>query len=312
MEEKPNLTLAGAGLLVVISIALGFNHVIIKLVNVGLQPVFAAGLRSVGATFCVWLWMRYRGQRLDFRRGTLVAGFVIGLCFTIEFLGLFLALDKTTVTRTSVIFYSMPIWLNLAAHFLLPGERLTGRKAVGLALAFGGVAWAIADQGGGGTASLAGDLFALMGALGWCALALIARISPINRVSSDMQMFWQLSVSGPILLIASLFFGPWIRDLSPWHWAGLAYQTVIIAAAAFLVWFWLLNNYKASNIASFAFLSPVIGVALGWLVLGEHVSWALLAQLVLVAGGIVLINRAAKPRVQPPVEAPMPPRGRAG
>ncbi|MAM60189.1 DMT family transporter [Maritimibacter sp. UBA3975] len=308
MDEKPNLTLMGAGMLVTISVLLGVNHVIIKVVNDGLQPVFAAGLRSVGAAFCVWLWIRFRGQRLDFRAGTRWAGLLLGLCFSVEFLGLFLALDLTTVTRTSIIFYSMPIWLNLAAHFLLPGEKLTPMRLIGLALAFGGVAWAIADQGGGGTASLRGDLFALLGALGWTALALFARITPVRQVSSEMQMFWQLLVSGPVLLFAALFFGPFIRDLNPWHWAGLGYQTVVVAAGAFLAWFWLLNHYKASNIASFAFLSPVIGVALGWLVLKEPVTWALLAQLVLVAVGIVLINRAPKARVQPPAEAPLPPR----
>jgi drug/metabolite transporter (DMT)-like permease len=311
MEEKPNLTLTGAAMLVTISLLLGVNHVVIKVVNDGIQPVFAAGLRSAGATFCVWLWIRFRGQRLDFKTGTRWAGFLLGLCFSVEFLGLFLALDLTTVTRTSIIFYSMPIWLNLAAHFLLPGERLTTLRLTGLALAFGGVAWAIADQGGGGTASLRGDLFALLGAFGWTALALIARVTRVREVSSEMQMFWQLVVSAPFLLIAALFFGPFFRDLEPLHWAGLAYQTVIVAAGAFLAWFWLLNRYKASNIASFAFLSPVIGVALGWLILDEPITWALLAQLVLVAVGIVLINRAPKARVQPPGEAPAPPRRQA-
>lgn len=307
MEEKSNLTLLGAGMLICVSLVLGFNHVIVKLVNEGLQPVFAAGLRSVGATILVWMWIRFRGQKLDFKRGTILPGIAIGLCFTVEFLGLFLALDLTTVTRTSVIFYSMPIWLTLAAHFLLPGERLTIPKAVGLALAFGGVAWAIADQGGGGTASLKGDLLALLGAFGWTALALVARTTRVREVSSEMQMFWQVLVSGPVLLIAASFFGPAIRDIQPWHWAGLAFQIVFVATASFLAWFWLLNRYKASNIASFAFLSPVIGVTLGWLILGEQVTWALLAQLGLVVLGIILINRVRRSPL-PPTGASMPPR----
>ncbi|MEC7760984.1 MAG: DMT family transporter [Pseudomonadota bacterium] len=310
MEEKPNLSLLGAGMLICVSLVLGFNHVIVKLVNDGLQPVFAAGLRSVGATLCVWLWMRFLGQRLDFRAGTIVPGIAIGLCFTVEFLGLFLALDLTTVTRTSVIFYSMPIWLTLTAHFLLPGERLTATKAVGLALAFGGVAWAIADQGNGGTASLKGDLLALMGALGWTALALVARMTRVREVSSEMQMFWQVMVSGPAFLLAATFFGPAIRDIEPWHWAGLGFQIVFVATASFLAWFWLLNRYKASNIASFAFLSPVIGVVLGWLLLDEPVTWALLVQLGLVVAGIILINRVRRSPL-PPTGASMPPSRQA-
>ena len=65
--------------------------------------------------------------------GSLGAGLLMGLIFAAEFLFLFLALDLTTVVRTSIIFYSMPVWLALMAHVGLPGERITRTKAVGLA-----------------------------------------------------------------------------------------------------------------------------------------------------------------------------------
>lgn len=301
MEEKRNLNALGVGSLVVISFLLGLNHVVIKLTNEGLQPVFAAGLRSFGAAFCVWLWMKFRGQKLDYRAGTLGAGLLIGLVFSAEFLGLFVALDLTSVTRTSVIFYSMPVWTAIAAHFLLPGERLTPLKFTGLALAFAGVAWAIADRDAGvaGTANIWGDVAALIGAFGWTGVAILARITSLNRVSPEMQMFWQLSVSAPVLLGAAFLFGPFIRDVTTWHWIGLGYQTIVIAAGAFLAWFWLLNHYKASAISSFAFLTPVISVGMGWLVLNEPMSVSIVAKLAMVAVGIVLINRVPRPRRQP-------------
>ncbi len=301
MEEKRNLDSLGVGSLIVISLLLGLNHVVIKMVNDGLQPVFAAGLRSFGAAFCVWLWLRFRGQRLDFRRETIPAGVIIGLIFSVEFIGLFVALDLTSVTRTSVIFYSMPVWTAIAAHFFLPGERLTPVKLVGLTLAFGGVVWVIADRDAGvvGTASVIGDLAALMGALGWTGLAIFARVSKLNKTSPEMQMFWQLSVSGPVLIAVAFLFGPFIREVTAWHWAGLGYQTVFVAAGAFLAWFWLLNNYKASAVSSFAFLTPVVSVAMGWLVLGEPMSISIAVKLAMVAGGIVLINRVPRPRQQP-------------
>lgn len=296
MEEKRNLDVFGTGSLIAISILLGFNQVVIALVNEGLQPVFAAGLRSAGAALCVWIYIRLRGGRLDFRRDTIPWGVLIGVVFAIEFVGLYLALDLTSVTRTSVIFYSMPVWTALAGHFILPGERLTRRKTLGLVMAFGAVIWTIADRDAGveGTASIWGDLAALVGAIGWMGVVLVARATPLNRASSQMQMFWQLLVSGPILLVLALGFGPLLREVTPWHWAGLGFQTVVIAAGAFLAWFYLLNIYKASAIASFAFLTPVISVGMGWLVLGEPMSWSIALKLSLVAVGIVLINRPAR------------------
>ncbi len=297
MSEKSDIDSFGVAALVGFFLLLAVNQVVMKITNGGFQPVFAAGLRSSIALGVIVGWMHLWGRRLDFARGTLWAGVLVGLVFAAEFLLLFVAVDLTTVTRVSVIFYSMPVWMALAAHVLLPGERLTPVKSLGLALAFGGVAWVIIDRSSGaGQASLAGDLAALGGALGWVGVSLAARVTPLARLRPEMQLFWQLAVSAPVLLAAALFFGPFIRDLGPVHWAGLAFQSVVVASMGFVFWFWLLKRYKASSISSFAFLSPIFGVAMGWTWLDEPVTPVLLAALVLVAAGIVLINRPTRPR----------------
>lgn len=292
MHSRQDIDARGAATLISIFLILAVNQVVIKLTNAGLQPVFAAGLRSAGGIIVLWLWMRARGQRVDFARGTLGAGFLVGVIFAVEFLGLFIALDLTTVTRVSVIFYSMPVWMAVTAHFVLPGERLTAVRTLGLALAFGGVVWAIVDRSGlGGEASLAGDLAALVGSLGWMGVSLAARLTAIREQSPEMQMYWQVLVSAPVLIVASLFFGPWLRDFNAETVGYMAFQVVFVVFGAFLTWFWLLARYKASQVAAFAFLSPVFGVAMGWLWLGEAVTASLIAKLALVAVGIVLINR---------------------
>ncbi|GGD33587.1 DMT family transporter [Sinisalibacter lacisalsi] len=292
MHDRRDIDLGGGALLIFLMVILAGNQVVIKLTNEGLQPVFAAGVRSLGAVAVIWGWMRLRGHRLDFSPGMLGPGVLIGLIFSVEFVALFLALDLTTVTRVSVIFYSMPVWMALTAHFVLPGERLTRTRLVGLTLAFAGVAWAIVDRSGlGGEASLAGDIAALIAALGWMGVSLLPRLTRLSQARFEMQMFWQVSVSTPVLLGASLFFGPLLRDLTVMTGWLMLFQIVVVVSGVFVVWFWLLSRYKTSQIAAFAFLSPVFGVILGWLWLGETVTLALIAQLVLVAAGIMLINR---------------------
>ncbi|SIO23898.1 Permease of the drug/metabolite transporter (DMT) superfamily [Rhodovulum sp. ES.010] len=298
MERKQSIDAFGATALVAFSALLGFNQVVIKVVNEGLQPVFWAGLRSAGAALVLALWMTARGRPPRILPGTLWAGLLIGAVFSVEFVFLFLALDLTTVTRSSVIFYSMPVWLALAGHVLLPGERITPRKAAGLALAFAGVAWAIVDRGGpGGEASLAGDLCALGAAVAWAGIALCARATPLNRVAPEMQLFWQVAVSAPVLLALSPLFGPFLRDLAPVHLWGLGFQTVVIVSFGFVAWLWLLARYPAAGVASFSFLTPVFGVGLGWALLGERVGPAILGSLALVAAGLVLINRPRRGQV---------------
>ncbi len=295
MEKKSQIDLFGAVALTGFALLLAFNQVVIKVTNGGLQPVFFAGLRSAGAVICIWLWLRWRGIPLRFEKGTRLAGFAMGSIFAFEFLCLFVALDLTAVSRASVIFYSMPVWLALMAHFVMPDDRVTPSKALGLALALGGVALAILTRDDG-IGSFWGDLAALGAAVGWALTALLAKASSLSRVRPEIQLMWQVAVSAPILLIAALFFGPLIRDLAPIHIAGLVFQIVVVVSAGFIFWLWLLSIYPASGVASFSFLSPVLAVGLGWLLLGEEVGPNLIAALVLVAIGILLINRPVRSR----------------
>lgn len=283
----------GVAALSAIALLLAFNQIVIAWVNQGLQPVFFAGLRSVLATAVVAGWMWARGRPARLRRPVLRAGLLVGTIFAMEFLLLFVALDLTTVGRTAIIFYSMPVWLALMAHFGLPGERLTPVRLAGLGLAFAGTVLAILDGRTVDGGSLLGDLCALGAALGWAGSAFVARREPLRSEGPETQLFWMVVVSGPILLLAAPAFGPLVREFQPAHLLGLLFQSTVVVAGGFIAWLWLLSVYPAALVSSFSFLTPVLSVALGWLLLGEHVGAGLVASLALVAMGIWLINRPA-------------------
>ena len=293
MTRKDRIDAAGALALVGFSLLLAFNQVVIRVVNEGLQPVFFAGVRSVGVVLCLWLWFAVRRRPLGLKRKNLFFGCLMGTLFALEFVFLFIALDLTTVSRTSVLFNTMPLWMALFAHVLIPGERITRVKAAGQLLAFLGAAVAIAWRGDGGEGALLGDLLALLGAIGWAALALIARTG-LKDVSPDRQLFWQVLVSTPILLVAAVFFGPFVRELEPIHLWGLAFQIVVVVTFGFSFWLWLLAIYPAASVAAFSFLVPVFGVFLGWWLLDETLGLPILVALGLVCVGLVLINRPSQ------------------
>ena len=297
MKPRHSIDAFGAISLTAFSFLLAANQVLIALVNAGLQPVFLAGMRSVAAAAVIALLMLARGRAVRFERRYLGPGLAIGTVFAAEFVCLFLALDLTTVTRVSVIFYSMPVWLAVIGYFALPGEGITRAKAAGLALAFAGVAWAIVMRGQGGEGSLAGDLLALGGALAWAGIALIARGTRFRLVPPDMQILWQLAVSVPILLAVSTVVGPPVRAFEPWMWAPIV-ALVAISSLGFMFWLWLLTIYPAASVAAFSFLAPVFGVALGWGLLGEQVGLPILIAAALVVAGLILVNR--------PVRVPAP------
>lgn len=293
MQRKQHMDLFGTVALTLFALSLGFNQVVIKVTAGGFSPVFSAGLRSLGAVLVLFLWMRYRGISMNIPRPARLAAAVSGLLFAFEFLCAFTALDLTTVSRASVIFYSMPVWLALAAHFLLPGERLSGLRVIGLMAAMSGVALALADRSGA-EVSWTGDLLALLAAFSWAGIALLVRVTPLAETPPAQQLFAQVVVSAPVLLLLAPLFGPMVRDIAPIHLAGMAFQILVVSSFGYLFWFWLMKIYPASSVASFSFLSPVFSVFLGWWILSEEVGASVWGALMLVAVGIYLINR--KPR----------------
>ncbi|WP_227269426.1 DMT family transporter [Roseobacter weihaiensis] len=293
MDRKSHMDTFGAVVLIAFALHLAFNQVVIKVTNGGFGPIFAAGLRSAGAVAVLLLWMRLRGIPLWVPRAAVPAGILAGLLFALEFMVLFSALDFTTVSRASVIFYSMPVWLAIASHFLIPGDAMTRLKGLGLVMAMAGVALALLDRSDV-SASLAGDLMALTSALCWAAIALCVKITPLSTVPPAQQLMFQVVISAPVLLFAALLTGDLMRDPQPIHYAGIAFQIIAVASLGFLAWFWLLTIYPASSVASFSFLSPIFAVILGWLLLDEQVGPQVWGALGLVSGGIYLINRRSR------------------
>ena len=292
---KNKLDTFGAISLISFSVLLGFNHVVIKVVNNGVQPVFFSGLRSLLAIVFVLLWMFWRKKKIKFQKSNFKNGFIIGLAFSLQFFCLFIALDFTSVIRTSILYYSMPIWLSILAHFFLPNEKLTVFKIFGLIIAFCGLVYMFSSFDENlDKSSLIGDFFALGGAFGWALIIFIAKGSNFSKETPEMQLLWMLLISGPILIFLSLFFGPIIRDFESIHIIGILFQSIIVVSGSFIFWLWLLSIYPASSVASFAFLTPLFGIFFGWFLMEEVLNINIFISAILISLGITLINKSNK------------------
>ncbi len=290
MSEKRALDGFGAAGMIGFAALLAFNQVVVKVTGGGFSPVFQVAVRSAGAVIFLLIWFRFRSIPMSLPKGTLFWGTLSGLIFSFEFICLYFAIDLTTISRASIIFYSMPVWLALASHYVLPSEQLTPQRFLGLVLALGGVAVAIFDRSSGNP-SLAGDVLALTAAFGWAAIILLLRISPLQKVRAEMQLFLQIAVSAVVLVPIAPLFGEMLRDVRPIHVSGLLFQVICVVGFGYLGWFWLMKVYRANTVASFSFLSPVLAVILGWLLLNEQIGAQIWGALALVAAGIFLINR---------------------
>ena len=78
------------------------------------------------------------------------------------------------------------------------------------------------------------------------------------------------------------------------HQSSLFFQSVIVAFASYLAWFWMLRRYLASRVAVFSFLTPMFGVGFGVLLLGDPVDLRFGVGALLVLAGVVMVNLRGK------------------
>ncbi len=292
MARKDHIDIPGATSLTLFSILLGLNQALVKLVNAGFSPVFQAGLRSVFAFCVVLLAARMLNRRLSISDGSLGPGLVSGLLFSVEFFLLFTALDYTTVSRVSMFFYTQPFWVALGAHFLIPGERLNRFKIAGLALAGAGIALLLFKPDANlPENAIIGDLMCLLAAIVWAAIALVVRTTRLSVCAPEMQLLYQLFVSGIILTLIAPLFGDPVREPTILIYSVFAFQVLVVVAFGFLLWFWALSVYPASDMAAFGLLAPMFGVFFGWLIFDEQLTLIFILALGLVGGGIFLTNK---------------------
>ncbi|HTY26108.1 MAG TPA: DMT family transporter [Desulfomonilaceae bacterium] len=293
-DPESNIPVAGVLFLVMLSFLWGANMVSIKISNQGVPPIVAAATRSVVASFLLWIYARYSSERVFLGREDLKHGIVIGVLFGLEFLLLYWGPNFTDVSRAVIFLYSHPFWVAVGAHFLLTNDRLTLVKTVGLCLAFAGLVLVFGSRSPTlGPYFWVGDLLELTAGLLWAATTIYVKKFIWNRPITHFQtLFAQLFFSIPVLVIGALIF-EWGHplDLKPLVVTMLFYQCVIVAFMSYLLWFWLIHRYPVSKLAAFTFPTPLFGVLLSGLLLGEAITFLLAIGLVLVAAGIYLVNR---------------------
>lgn len=290
------IPITGMLLLVLTSAVWGGNMVSIKFTNEGLPPVLAATLRSIVASVLMALYGRMKGERVFLPTEYLHHGIVIGCLFGLDFLFLYWGPTFTDASRSIIFLYTYPLWVALGAHFLLPGERLTTAKTIGLAAAFAGLIVVFGARSETlGPLYWVGDLMEVTAAIFWAATTIYIKRFIVDRPISHFQtLFAQLLFSVPILALGWAIF-EWGVPVTPSLPVMLAfgYQAVITAFASYLLWFWLIHRYSVSKLTSFLFLVPLFGAIMSGLILGESLPVGLWIGLALVAVGIYLVNRPA-------------------
>jgi len=271
----------------------GFNQVAIKLAIHDIPPLIQSAVRSVIAALLVGAWTQLRGMPLFKRDGTLPAGIAAGTLFALEFVFIYRGLLWTTATRAVLFIYLAPFFVVIGSRWFIPGDHFHRSQWFGLVMSFVGIVIAFGlPTPNADPYQWLGDLMMVGGAAAWAATTLVIKASPLNRVSSEKTMLYQLVVSIPLLAIAALAFGERIEAMpSAVALGATAYQAIWVVSVTYVAWFALIVRYSANRLSAFTFLTPLFGVAAGHLVLGEPLNAPFALAVAFVALGLVLVNR---------------------
>jgi len=188
----------------------------------------------------------------------------------------------------AIVVATVPGWLALFARLAL-GERLRWPALVGLGLGFIGLVILVAPTGGQ-AGNLAGLTAVLLTAIGWAAAAVYSKRAPLPAdpfQAAGLQMF-----CGGLVTIGIAFATGDVQRFDPSHLSrgsALAFLYLLVVGAMFAVgvFQWLVRNAPLSVVGTYAYVNPVVAVALGALLLGEQITLR-----TVVAGAVIVVGVA--------------------
>jgi drug/metabolite transporter (DMT)-like permease len=268
--------------------------VAIKMALAGWPPLALAAARFLLGGVVVFAGARATGVRLRLQAGELSKLARLVVLFIAQIFTLNVGTSFTTGGRSTLFISTYPFFTALFAHLFIPGDRLNRLKVLGMILSFSGVVLVLAESFVlQDLAFLVGDLTVLLS-----GLLLGARQVYTKRLTQGIPpmklLLWQDIISLPVfMLLSGLFERPAHLSLAPDIVGAILYQGLVIAGFCFIAYTTLLRTYSASRLGVFGFITPVIGVMLGNLLLGEGLSSGLVASMLLVGAGIAIVNREA-------------------
>ena len=205
------------------------------------------------------------------------------------------ALAYTTVTNFSLEFNMATFFIMLMGAALL-GERLTKKKIMGASIAFAG---AIVIITGGrmdlSSVHLIGDLMGIGSAILFGVFTVASK--KIAKKYDLMTILIYTFLFGVLELLPFYLLGPHatpLAGLSAVSWSSILFLAVICSVFAFLVYTHGLNRLKASDVAMSIYVTPLAGIILAVLLLGETVTLFTIGGAVLILSGMYLTHSEIK------------------
>lgn len=267
-------------------------------------PVFLlAGLRWLAAGAVLACIAAATGRRLPGPRmwGSLA---LLGFLMNVVGNGFVVWAEQDVASGlTAVVVASVPFWSVGVESWLSDGERIRPAALAGLLLGFLGIVvlvWPEVSVGGReGRVVFFGVAGLQVACLGWAIGTSYAKRHPVSADALSASTI-QMLFSGIMLLGLATAAGEWPHlHVTPRTLAAMAYLVLAGSALAYTAYLYALAHLPVSTVSLYAYVNPLIAVALGALLLGEPLSTRIVLASALVLVGIAVVRGVQSPRVPP-------------
>jgi drug/metabolite transporter (DMT)-like permease len=270
--------------------------------------LLGAGVRFLVAGTLLFAWLACRASRggthLDprrparrFDRREAAAAALVGILLTAGGNGLVTVAERDIDSSlAALVIASVPLVIVLLRA--LSGERVGRAALLGVAFGFAGVAVLLLPRAGTRGAGLLGVLLVLAASISWGAGSVTStRLAlPADPLASTAV---QMTAGGVTMVLAGLATGEasTVNLAATSLDSGLAFGYLVVfgSLAAFTAYAWLLQRVAIARVSTYAYVNPVIAVALGWGLLGERIAPTTLVGAAIIVTSVAFIVRSTRP-----------------
>ncbi len=315
VKTSPHHTRRESQLLILVAFACiyiiwGSTYLAIRYAVETIPPLFVASFRHLIAGALLFGWCWHRGLRPV--RQQWLASVVLGVLFFLIGHGTLHWAQQTLPSGMAAILVATePIFV--AIIVMITGRtRITPSLLLGVLLGLGGVALIFAADFRTGRAEMLTSLVVLIGTLSWSTGMVYSRSAALHP-DSHMAAGMSLLAGAALLFLGGTVTG----ELAALHFTAISMKSVLalvyLAVAGSLVaysaYFWLLDRFPPTLVATHTYVNPLVALALGWAIAGEVLTTRV------IFGGLVVIaaiawmsrvtsgeNQSAKTRDAQPAE----------
>jgi drug/metabolite transporter (DMT)-like permease len=277
--------------LAIVYLVWGSTYLGIELAGETIPPLFAVGTRFVAAGLLmggVTVWRRGLGVfRVD--RRELASVVVVGSLLPTANGVLFVGERHVPSGLAALIFASVPLWVVLFRS--TTGDRPPTAALAALGVGFVGLVLLVRPSGG---APLWALLLVVCSAVMWATGSFLSsrlRLPVDAFAAATLEMLAGGAILLPIGLAATQ---PHFAQFSARSIFGWAYLVTAGSLIGFTAYVWLLDNAPIGTVATYAYVNPVVAIALGSLVLHESLTWTIGVGALLVLACVALVLRTER------------------